>query len=412
MGLFDYFKNRIVAGMTATELLIQAAMKDPDLTSGLGGWTKPAAKRMIDIEFKKWAGAIALASKTDDPNRLPLYDLYDRVEYDDMVVTATGNRINPVKQSKFKWVDQNGKENEELTKAFQKMWFYDFIQYAMESRFDGHALLEVTEVDDSGSIKKIIRIDRRHVVPYKRIVTKNQGDSTGKSYDDKSVINRVFEIGSSKSLGIYEKIVPFVAIKSLINSSWGIFTEKYGMPARSVTTKNSDKKRLDQLAAMMAAFGSDQWAVLQGDEKMDLLSLNAQNSSSDNFERHLAVCDRGIERMILGTNAIINTKDQTGTYGGIKALMEVSEYHKWNDKTFIANLINEFTDKWHIFGYKTAGFTFEWDKFEEMETTEMIDAIPKIAPYAELDWQKISVKTGIPILGPKQDAGTSDPLGK
>jgi hypothetical protein len=411
MALLDGLKKFVIKQMTAGELLVQAAIKDKDLSKGLTGYTKPVAKRIIEIDLRKWQSAIALASKTDDPNRLPLYDLYDRVDYDDMVITAAGNRINPVKQSKFRWVNAQGVENEELTKAFQKMWFYDFLQYALESRFWGHSLIEVIEVDETGAIKKVELVNRRHVKPHKRIVTKNQSDTSGQPYDLPPASNYVFEVGRWDYLGIYEKLVPFVAMKSLINSSWGIFTEKYGMPARSVVTRSTDKKRLDQLASMMESFGRDQWAVLQGDEKMELLSLNAQNSSSDNFDKHLAICDRGIERMVLGTNAVINTKDQTGTYGGIKALMEVSEYHLWNDKTFIQNLINEFSDEWQMFGYKTQGFTFEWDEFEEMDTKDMIDAIPKIAPHAELDWEKISEKTGIPILGPKQSSD-SDPLGK
>ena len=397
--------------MTAGELMVQAAIKDGDMVKGLSGFTKPTTKRIIEIDIKKWQSAIGLASKNDDPNRLPLYDLYDRVDYDDMVITATGNRINPVKQSKFRWVDQNGKENEELTKLFQTMWFYDFIQLAMESRFWGHSLIEVKEVDETGAIKKVELVNRRHVKPHKKIVTKNQSDTAGQSYAEPPVANYVFEIGYWNDLGIYEKLVPLVAMKSLINSSWGIFTEKYGMPARSVTTRSTDKKRLQQLAEMMDSFGRDQWAVLQGDEQMQLLSLNAQNSASDNFDKHLAICDRGIERMVLGTNAVINTKDQTGTYGGIKALIEVSEYHLWNDKTFIMHLVNEFSAKWQMFGYKTQGYTFEWDEFEEMDTKDMIDAIPKIAPHAELDWEKISQKTGIPILGRKEGAST-DPLGK
>lgn len=411
MKILDSIRNFALKGMTSGQLLVAAYVKDPDLNKSLTGYSKPNATRIIELDLKKWQAAIALASNTESPNRIPLYDIYDRVDYDDMVITAVKNRISPVKQSKFRWANDKGIENEELTKAFQQLWFYDFIQAAMESIFWGHSLIEVVEVDELGQIKKVKLVNRRHVKQDKKIVTKGQSDTTGISYNKPPYLGRVFEVGDIEDIGLFQKLVPFVALKSLINNSWGIFTEKYGMPARAATTKNTDKKRLNQLAAMMESFGRDQWAVLQGDEKVELLGLNAQNSSSDNYDKHLSVCDRGIERMILGTNAVVSTKDNTGTYGGIKALMEVSEYHMWDDKTFIAAVVNDFAEQWKTFGYKIDGFKFEWDEFEEMDTKDMIDAIPKIAPHAELDWKKISEKTGIPILGAKTSAA-NDPLGK
>lgn len=398
---------------TSSELQLAAIRKDPERFN-LHQYTKPTGIRLVAIELKNFQAAITMATKFDEPNRLPLYTLYERALFDDAVESAVENRIGRVQQSRFRWVSEtdNKQINEELTRQFEKMWFFEWIRYAMESRFWGHSLIEVSAIDAKGEIEEVKLVNRRHVKAIKGMVAKEESDSTGTEYRIPPYSLWNFEFGDPKQLGILAKIIPFVALKTMNTGAWGIHNEKFGMPIRTAKTQNTDKKRLDQLAQMLEDMGIDMWAVLQGDEELELIVSDKSGSGHLTYEAFWNKLDNAIARMILGNDATISTKDNTGTYASISKMAELQEYRHWNDKTLLQHWVNQNRDKFSLFGYKVDGYKFEWDEFEEMPVKDMIDAIPKIAPYAQLDWAAIREKTGIPIIGEKQTPEASDPLGK
>lgn len=418
------YAQRILSGLkarflnlyTATELRVAAITKDPDsFRVGKDGWMKPRPVRLAAIEIEQWQRAIMLATNYENINRIPLYNIYERAVFDDTVSAAMDNRITRVKQTSFRWVDKNGNENEELTRQFQQLWFYDLINYVLEARFYGHSLVQVTAVNDDGTIKSVGLINRKHVKADKKIVTKEEGISEGISYDEPPVSLWTFEFGDAYALGLLCKVIPYVAMKNIGMGAWALFTEKYGMPIRTAITPNTDKKRLDELASMMESMGIDMWAVLQGEEKIELLAASQGSQASDNYEAFLDRCDNAIVRLLLGNDATISSKDNTGTYASISAMAELQEYRHWDDLTLVQHVINDCAEQLAAFGYNTANMRFEWDTFEEMDAADIIESIPKIAPYAELDWEAISEKTGIPILGAKVQSAPvlpEDPLGK
>jgi hypothetical protein len=413
-SLKSVIRAKILNWYTGAELYLAALTKDPDRFGGDKGWMKENSTRLYAIKLKDWQTAIAIATDPEEPDRNPLYTMYERCMYDDIVIAATEQRISRVKQSKFRFVAKDGKkENEDLTKAFKKMWFYEWIKLAMETRFWGHSLVGVTQVDETGEIKAVELVNRRHVKPLEGIVVREEGDDKGLPFRDGQYANWNFEFGSHKQLGILAAVVPFVAIKSMNTGAWSIYNEKFGMPIRTATTPSNDKKRLDQLAAMMRDMGTDLWAVLQGDEKIEMVSPSQGGEGSKTYDSFWTRLDSAISRMILGNDGTTSNKDATGTYGSVKAMTELQEYRHWDDKTWIAHLVNDNKDKFAMFGYDLNNWTFEWDEFEEMPVKDLIDAIPKIATHAELDWKAIAEKTGIPILGPKVTAEPNpDPLAK
>lgn len=378
---------------------------------------KPTVKRPVAIELREWQRAVMAATNYENPNMLLLYTLYERAMYDDTVIAAIGNRTGRVKQSRFKWVsDSTGKENEELTKQFKRKWFYDFMQYSMESLMWGHSLMQVTELDKNSEIQKLVLVNRRHVKPKFKWVTKNEGDNKGEPYDKPPVSNFTFEVGEVMDMGLLVKIVPFIALKNMGLSAWAIYMEKIGMPIRTVKTSNTDRKRLDQLAAAMADMGINMWIVLQGDEELELLSPSQGAEGSTNYNAFLNRIDNAIARILLGNDATLSTKDNKGTYASISAMAEFQEYLHWGDKTFMEHIVNLNLDKFAVLGYKVDGHRFEWDDFEELSVEDIVSNTAKLAPYAEIDWKIIQEKTGIPTLGPKVNVSVNvkaeDPLGK
>lgn len=413
MNILDPFialKSKFLETYSATQLFVAAMRKDPNRFN-LSNWTKPNPVRLVKADIRAWQLAIGSATTPDEPTKLPLYTIYDRILYDEQVQAAMDTRVLHLTQTPFRFVNKQKQVNEDLTLQFQEKWFYDLLTFIMESRFFGHSLVNVTSVDEKGNIQDVELVNRRHVNAYKGIVVKQETDTTGDDYRTPPLSQWVFEIGNAKALGILCKVVPFVLLKNPALHAWSTYTEKYGMPIRAVKSPNADNTRIGQLATMLESMGIDLWLILKSDEELQLIMQSNENGWQ-NYDKFWNRLDQCIAKIILGNDATISTKDNTGTYSSISAMVELQEFRHWDDKTFTQHIINRFKKQFEMFGYRIGDHTFEWDNFEEMTTTEMVDSVSKLAPHCEIDWEAVAEKTGIPIKGPKKTAGEEDPLGK
>lgn len=385
------------------------SLKRRGLLDSFGNFIRPNSQQIRKLQMAEWQKAIMAAQDPDNPNRQLLMRLYERAMYDDTVTATTEQRIMRVQQSSFAWKNKAGKVNEELTKQFKKQWFEDWMKFMLERKFFGFSLVEIDQVEATGGIKTIKLIDRRHVKQFKKIVVKRESDTTGISYIDNGMDNWVFEVGEERELGRLSKVVPLIILKSIAQGGWGRYTEVFGIPLRWVKTQSQDKKRLDALATMLQDMSLDPWAVLQGDEEFHVAENKLGAEGFKNFDEFWKRVDNAIARILLGNDGTVSNKDSSGTYGSIKTMAELQQYMHNADKTYIANLVNEFSAKWMMHGYRVDGHTFEWDEMEELGQKDLVDAVSKLAPNFELDVEYLQ-KRGLPIKGYR--TGNSDPLGK
>ena len=93
--------------------------------------------------LEDWKTAVLLASDSNFPNRLFLYQLYQNLKLDNHLVSVIESRILHSQRSNFKIVNDKGDENENLSWLFQRSWFEDFISLTLWSQYEGTKLLEI-----------------------------------------------------------------------------------------------------------------------------------------------------------------------------------------------------------------------------------------------------------------------------
>ena len=157
---------------------------------------------------------------------------------------------------------------------------------------------------------------------------------------------------------------------------------------------------------MMANMVSNHWAVLKGNEKIEVMNSTG-TSSYEIFDKHIERRNSEMTKRVLGQDGTTDAGAK-GTYGSLKVMQEVSDDRHEADKTDLKYLINNELF-WRLLLISPAysqlkNYRFEWDDSKEMSSSELVDMVGKLSTAGfEVDIKFITDKTGIPIVGLKQE---------
>jgi len=371
----------------------------------------PKSKSLSVQSIKTWKDAVTLASLAENPNRAPLMDVYRSITRDLHLKADMQTRILKVMGSKFKIVDDNGKENTDLHKLFKSQWFNRFLYHSMKAKFWGSSVIELWDLDpESLELIAVNAVPSENVLFTEGLITKEVGDETGYLYKEGIYEPYYIQIGTNNDLGILEDVAPDALAKKFAKAAWTEFCEKYGIPPRWVTTDSFSDTRHKELADMMANMVNNHWAVLQGNEKIEVMQTNGANAKAV-FDDFVLRRNSEMSKGILGQDGTTNSNDKSGTYGSLKVMQDVADDRHQADKTDISYLINDEL-MWRLEAispvYKgLSNYRFEWDESKEMSPEELIETVVKLsgAGYA-VDLQYLTENTGIPISEFKQELPT------
>lgn len=367
----------------------------------------PKSKTLSVQTIKKWKDALTFAQLPENANRKPLLELYESILLDSHLASVIETRVLKIKQSKFKIVDASGKSNPELNKLFEQPWFNSFIFHAVNAKFKGTTVVELWDLNpETMGLANVNLIEPENIIPDKGLIVKENGDQTGYSYKEDPLKPYYIQIGKNKDLGILKDVAPDALTKKFAKASWSEFVEKYGIPPRWVTTDSYSESRENELADMMANMVSNHWAVLKGNEKIEVMNATGKDSY-EIFDKLIDRMNSEMTKRVLGQDGTTDA-GATGTYGSLKVMQDVSDDRHDADKTDVKDIINSDL-LWRlqlispVYG-ALKGYTFDWDDSKEMTAAELVDMVGKLSTAGfEVDTKFITDKTGIPIVGLKQE---------
>jgi hypothetical protein len=372
----------------------------------------PQFPNLPKITLDEWKFAYLAAKNPAYPNRWLLYSMYDNMMIDATVTSLSEKRTIKVQKAKFNILGKDGKPNPEKTNLFKKLWFDDLLKYMMQSKFEGLKLVEIFDFLENGEINKINLIDKYHVKPEKGIVVKTIYEQTGWDYLNGTISNYYLPIGDPNDFGLLYKAAVHIIAKKYAIGHWGAYNEKLGIPFRTVTSPGINKTRQEQLGIIMEQMGSAGWAVINENEKIELLQI-AGSDPTKCFEQLIALLDDQIALLYVGQSGTTNSHQNKGTYGSMKMLADISEDIHDADLVYCSYYINNvLMPRLRLFGYKLDDDdTFVWDKSVDISVPEMVDYAVKLEAFFDIDYEQLSEKTGITILGRKPvPAGGQPPV--
>ncbi|WP_435135738.1 phage portal protein family protein [Formosa sp. A9] len=389
-------------------------------TSKLSTQTEQEAISMQAQSLEEWKMALLLASDPEEPTRAALDKLYKNLKLDNHLVSQFENRVEPVQGAPFKLVDANGTENEAAKKLFEAMWYIDFIEMAMYSMWDGTKVIELGDLDDNMLLKEVTEIPMGHLVPSKGLITKEAGGQVGWNYKEGVFKDAYIQIGKDNYLGMLAELAPIVLAKKLGVGSWLDYIEKYGVPSIFAITDREDQERMDQLYEALLNFKSNNFMVGRGQETFEIgkdTSVDAHNT----FDKLIERANSEMSKRIVGATG---TSDEKSHVGAAKVHADILGTKHKLDKFFIKVIINndliprlvKLSPAYAVL----ANLTFDWDDTESLSLKELLEAIKDLSSYYEFDIKELENRTGLPIVGLKQQQPTppepqpepEDPKGK
>lgn len=345
-------------------------------------------------DIKKWRNALALAQNIYSPRLYLLQDLYDNLKADGHLQAQIHVRKSATSSCGFSIIDRKtGKVDEQWTEFFSAEWFFDFMEYALDSVFRGFTLLELTNIEKI----QFSLIPYRNVVPTQQKILLDISSDKAIDYSD-GFEHTLIHIGKPDDLGILADLCGQLIWKRNAQQSWAEFAEKFGMPLLSAKTTSTDPQEIAHLRAMLKALGEAAQAVLPEGSSLDVIPF----SSGDAFQ----VYDQQIERI----NGEISKPITGGTMitddGSSRSQSEV---HKDNldyklaekDRRMIQFLVNgQLIPMLFHWGYNINPdkYKFQFDYSFELSLTEHWNIVNQMLNRYEIPTDWLAETFNVPII--------------
>lgn len=330
--------------------------------------------------------AIESANNITNFNRFLLHNVYRELVTDPMVHSQWESRKMKTKEKKFSFVGKDGTENEEVTAFFNKNWFTDWIDKALDSKLWGFSLLEFgpfynntfnSYAVQSGTHDRIYDpitvIDRDYVKPEFGVITQNYGNNVGIGFSDPQYKDYIMFIGQTHDFGLLYKLARIVLYKQNALGNWSEWIEVFGMDKRVGYTRSQDADRRMFMKALRD-LGSNSYGVFNETDKVEYIGTTRTDAYKV-YQEFLKDANAEISKVIFGQDVISNN---TGHVIG-KTGENVSNMYGDTDARDVAEWVN---DKLIPFvenlGFNCQGTKLQWDTSEKLSQTELADRDLKI----------------------------------
>jgi phage gp29-like protein len=359
-------------------------------------------------DIQKWRRALELAQSPINPRMWLLQDLYDNLESDGHYLAQKELRKTATSGYGFSIIDvKTGEVNQEKTNFFCGEWFFDFLDYALDSIFKGFTLIELTDPKTLA----FNLIPRRNVIGTLGIVQRDISDCKGIDFNSKDFQNTLVKIGKPSDLGLMANICGQLIWKRNAQQSWAEFTERFGMPLITATTNQTTSADIRQLDDMLAELGESARAVLPEGTTINVTPF----AGSDAFK----VYDSQIDRI----NAEISKPITGGTMvtddGSSRSQSEVHERNLDDklseaDRRMIMFVVNgQLIPLLQRFKYPFNPDTdrFQFNQSFELDLTQHWNIVNQmIAQGYEVDEKWLAQTFNVPITGRREPVGVQPSL--
>lgn len=271
----------------------------------------------ITTDLSKYRIAVTAAENIYNPQRYTLYQLYQQTELDAQVTACIQQAKDLILSCEFYVYNKDGSENDEKTKLIRQKWFMDYLDYAIDSIYWGHSLIQFEDIISVNGIdvfKEVELVPRMYVKPEYHMVMASTASlpPDGIDYLEQPYINWSISVGKSRDLGLFLKITPLVIWKKNAIGAWAEFIEKFGSPIRIGKTDSTDQQSVDNMEGMLRNMGVAAWGLFKTDDIIELVESSHSDAYAV-FDKMIERCNSEIAKLILGQTGSTDEKSFVGS---------------------------------------------------------------------------------------------------
>lgn len=245
-------------------------------------------------------------------------------------------------QKPFVLTGKNGKEDDKARLMFEREWFNDFLDLALDSPYFGHSLIQFGDITNENGVMSFTGVElvpRKHVVPEYGVITREAGDDwkNGISYREGDIAVWCIEVGKARDLGVLLKCAPQSLSKKNMLAYWDTFGEVFGMPIRIGKTMSQDTKDIARIETMLAEMGAASWGLFPEGTEIEIKETS-RGDAYNVYDKRIDRCNSEISKGILGQTMTI---DNGSSLSQSETHLEVFENICRADATMIKYLVND-----------------------------------------------------------------------
>jgi len=388
-GLLESGNIKLAAQQKVKKMVIELAQQTQALTKK---------------DIRSWRNAWQQAISVENPNRIPLYNIYTDVDADMHVTGCVDQRMRMVRQKSFKLTDKSGDENEDITDIFESSWFKDLMTYVLQSRYWGHSLIELGDVitiDGKPSYSYAHLVPRAHVRSEFGIIVKSICDDISQGYDyrNSAMKDWVIEAGGEKDLGLFLKCAQHTIPKKNMFAFWDQFGEIFGMPIRIGKTVSQDKQELSKVEQMLADMGAAAWGLFPEGTEIEIKETT-RGDAFNVYDKRIDKADSQISKGILNQTMTI---DNGSSLSQSQVHLHIFENVVNDDADFLRDIVNDkLIPRMIKHGFPLQGYKFNWDESIDYTPEQQVAYETMILDRFDVDPEYLIKKYNIPILGKKE----------
>ena len=347
----------------------------------------------IEQDLLKWRNALISAENIINPYRTELYRLYKDVELDAHITAVWNARKTEIMGTEF-IVYKNGKIQQKQTDFIQRKWFFDFLNYALDSKMWGFSLIQFGNILDN-EFTDIDLVPRAYVRPELNLVVPMYGAMAGEDFTKKPYTDWLIPVGGKTDLGLLAKLGPLYLWKKTALETWAMYCQIFGIPARVLKTDTSDEIALRNGQRMVKEMGASLGAVIDTDDEFEIIESKGANAG-ETFSGLINVCNFEISKLLLGETSSMDPKAFVGSskiHEKTKNQMILADII-WLENIFKYQLI-PFLNA-HDLGFEGCNIKIEND--QQLTLQEKSDIINNLLQYYDIPSEYIMDEFGIPVL--------------
>lgn len=366
---------------------------------------------LIRRDLHDWRTAWQLAIDVDNPDRRVLYDIYKDVDIDLHLSGCIDQRKGFVCARSFKLTDEEGYEHEEAVAYFDSQWFKQLMDYALDSIYWGHSLIELGDVITDGdgrlSYDGVTLIPRKHVIPEFHVVTPTvyEDERSGIDYHAEPFASWLIEAGKPDNLGLFLKAATQTIPKKNMLAFWDTFGEIFGMPMRIAKTTCRDDKELEKIEKMLANMGAEAYGLFQEGTEIDMVETG-KTDAFNVYDKRIDCANSELSKLIISQTMTIedgSSLSQSETH------LKVFENLVETDADMFRDIVNcQLLPRMVKHGFPLKGLRFDWDYSTDYTPEQQVAYETMITDRYDVEPKYFEDKYGMPCKKKENPMNPSD----
>ena len=321
-------------------------LKNPE--RNLRSFITPVQLQRIRHDVQLWREAVQEAEQAWYPHRVRMQRMFIDTVLNGHVSACISRRKNLTLLKDFKLCNEEGEENEQLTKLIKKQWFNLYCNYVLDAQFFGYTLISLGDLVND-DFPKLTTIRRFNVSPDRLNVTSYVYSLSGAQFMDEPYhLWNVWQptptdVGISLcGYGLLYKVAMYEIIcRNTLGFNMDA-AELYGMPIRKGKTMKTNEDERALFEHSLAQMGSAGYILLDTMDELDLVESSGSGQGFKIYESLESRCEKKISKILLGhADALDSTSGKLGATQGedsptAQALMDIQSI----DVRFVENNIN------------------------------------------------------------------------